>query len=63
MSARAIDRIIKVARTVADLRGADAVEADDIHQAGTLRALEREPATDARPFMAGMRAQERLHPS
>jgi magnesium chelatase family protein len=52
MSARAIDRTLKVARTIADLRGADAIDAEDISQAGTFRALEREPAIDPRGFIA-----------
>ena len=58
-SARAIDRIIRVARTVADLRGADAITAGDIHQAAQFRALEREPAVDPRRFIAAATAADR----
>lgn len=41
LSARAYDRVLKVARTVADLRGADAVGDDDVNRAASWRALDR----------------------
>ncbi|MDA3799261.1 MAG: YifB family Mg chelatase-like AAA ATPase [Kiritimatiellae bacterium] len=41
-SARAYDRIIKVARTIADLRTAQIIEEDDIMEAMNYRALDRQ---------------------
>jgi len=41
LSARAYDRVLKVARTIADLRGDDAVCDDDINKAAGWRALDR----------------------
>ena len=41
LSARAYDRVLKVARTIADLRGAEAVEDEDINMAARWRALDR----------------------
>ena len=41
LSARAYDRVLKVARTVADLRGADAVGDEDVNRAAGWRALDR----------------------
>lgn len=41
LSARAYDRVLKVARTVADLRGAEAVGDEDVNQAARWRALDR----------------------
>ena len=43
LSGRAVDRIIKVARTIADLDGRGAIEAADIKYASTFRALDVEP--------------------
>ncbi len=42
MSARAYDRILKVARTIADLDGADSVRAGDISEAVQYRSLDRD---------------------
>lgn len=39
LTARAIDRILRVARTIADLTGLDAIDAGCIHEAATYRAL------------------------
>ncbi|MBR1871433.1 MAG: ATP-binding protein, partial [Kiritimatiellae bacterium] len=41
LSARAYDRVLKVARTIADLAGRDAVEQDDIYEATRYRALDQ----------------------
>lgn len=43
MTARTVDRLIKVARTIADLIGAEAVEADHIKEAAGFRAFDVEP--------------------
>ena len=51
MSARAVDRIIKVARTIADLDGHDTITRDHVAEAANNRALEREPVTDPRKYM------------
>ncbi len=53
MSARSIDRIIKVARTIADLEGSDTIGREHVAQAGNCRALERDPPVDPRALMAG----------
>ncbi len=43
MSARAIDRLIRVARTIADLLGKAEIDADCLHEAAAYRALDTEP--------------------
>jgi magnesium chelatase family protein len=43
MSARTVDRLIKVARTIADLDGQDIIDADTINQAAGYRALDNDP--------------------
>ena len=40
-SARAHDRVLKVARTIADLRGAEEVTIDDLAEATTYRSLDQ----------------------
>ena len=41
LSARALDRVLRVARTIADLARRDSVEASDVIEAATLRGLDR----------------------
>jgi magnesium chelatase family protein len=43
LTGRAVDRIIKVARTLADLAGRDAIDGDDLRLAASYRALDVEP--------------------
>ncbi|MEZ4400652.1 MAG: YifB family Mg chelatase-like AAA ATPase [Kofleriaceae bacterium] len=51
LSARAIDRIIKVARTIADLAGADAIERPHLVEAAAYRAFDPAPVAPA-PHLA-----------
>ncbi|MEZ4365499.1 MAG: YifB family Mg chelatase-like AAA ATPase [Kofleriaceae bacterium] len=46
LSARAIDRIIKVARTIADLVGQDDVDAGALREAASYRVLDLEPGAE-----------------
>ena len=47
-SARALNRLLKVARTIADLASAPAIRRDDILDAASFRTLDSEPARDIR---------------
>jgi magnesium chelatase family protein len=49
LTGRAVDRIIKVARTIADLAGRDAIDGDDLRVAAGYRALDVEPEIELPP--------------
>jgi magnesium chelatase family protein len=50
LSARARDRIVKVARTVADLRGREEIDAEHISTAAQYRTLDRVETSEAVAF-------------
>ncbi|MBZ0231484.1 MAG: YifB family Mg chelatase-like AAA ATPase [Deltaproteobacteria bacterium] len=51
LSARSIDRIIKVARTHADLDGRDLISKEDVGCAAGFRVLDHDPTVDPRQFI------------
>ncbi|RMH45007.1 MAG: ATP-binding protein [Deltaproteobacteria bacterium] len=48
LTGRGIDRVIKVARTIADLAGDDVIDAPAVLEAASYRALDLDPVADAR---------------
>lgn len=50
MTARTVDRLIKVARTIADLTGIDTIDSDCIREAAGYRALDTDPGVDVRRY-------------
>ena len=46
LTARSVDRIVKVSRTVADLLGRDSIDAECVAEAASYRALDAEPLED-----------------
>ena len=50
ISARAIERIVRVARTISDLSGTETIEASAIHEAAMYRAFDADPLVDPRRF-------------
>jgi magnesium chelatase family protein len=52
LSARAIDRVIKVARTITDIEGRDVIDKEDITLAAGYRVLDYDPTFDPRKFTA-----------
>lgn len=50
MTARGIDRILRTARTIADLEGLEIVGADSVQEAASYRALDLDPLVDVRQF-------------
>jgi magnesium chelatase family protein len=51
MTARALDRIVRVARTIADLEGMEIISADAVHEAASHRALDLDPLSDPRKLI------------
>ncbi len=51
LSARAIDRIIKVSRTLADLDARDVIDPDDVRFSATMRVLDLDPIVDMRALL------------
>ena len=43
LTARSYDRVLKVARTIADLEGVETIKAEHIAEAVQFRALDKEP--------------------
>jgi magnesium chelatase family protein len=54
LTARTVDRMIKVGRTIADLRGEDVVSADCLREAAGFRALDDDPIVDPRLALAAV---------
>ena len=58
MTARTVDRMIKVARTIADLHGLEVIDGGCIAEAAAYRALDHDPVSDVR-LPRGPRAPSR----
>jgi magnesium chelatase family protein len=52
MTARTVDRLIKVARTIADLTGVTDIDSDCIREAASYRALDSDPVVDVRRYQS-----------
>ncbi len=63
MTARTVDRMIKVARTIADLRGLEVVDAGCIGEAAAYRALDNDPVSDVRLRRPARLPQRRSQPA
>ena len=57
LTGRGLDRIIRTARTIADLDGVDDIGSDAILEAAQFRALELEPLADPRECLPGVVAR------
>lgn len=53
MTGRTVDRIIKVARTIADLTGVDPIDAGCVLEAASYRSLDSDPGVDVRRVCPG----------
>ncbi len=51
MTARTVNRLLKVARTIADLLDRDDIDEGCILEAASYRALDSDPGVDSRRFM------------
>src|SRR5262249_1863762 len=51
LTARALERIVRTARTIADLDGRDEVDADAVIEAALFRSLDTEPLADPRHIL------------
>jgi magnesium chelatase family protein len=58
MSARGLDRLLRTARTIADLDGRDDVGGEEIREAAMYRALDLPSAADPRVLRAGVTAPD-----
>ena len=52
LTARGVDRLLRTARTIADLAGSDVVSDGELAEAAAYRALDRDPTSDPRRLLA-----------
>jgi magnesium chelatase family protein len=52
LTARGLDRVVRTARTIADLDDVDVIGADQIAEAASYRTFDRDPVTDPRRLLA-----------